>query len=550
MAAEATAAIALRSAPRALSRGLRCLRRRVRALLAARLAAVCIMVIAGAAVPLVVLFKLRGAWCPPLLPELALGAALVLCALAALCWPLPDRLLAASADRRLGLRDRLGSGLQLARAAAPTGMEQAMVYDALDHAARLRAREAYPFRATRPMKASAVLLCLLAAAQLTPLPPLLLTRTEKEDRAFLREQAAKIEPVAKDLEKRAAEAGSTEADELAKQLQKLSQEMRRGRLTKKQALLKMGEMSEKMERTADKLRPQPPKTAARAAQQLQEAAQRTAAQQAAEMAKQAAKQGNKEREKQLRQLAKQMEQAKSTKELKQLAEQLKKQSPKLGATAEMMSQLADALSAEDWDAISKALEGLDKLPEGASPEELKAMAKALEEMSKALSASDLAALAKALSEASECMGSGNCKGASLTLAEALKALKGKLGNCKLAGALRGQCQGGSGLGRGGIARQDRIPANAPGAGLYAPRETQTSPSLAHVRGQINPEGNMLATTEQGAPEKLTQSRVPYYEVIGEYSKSAEEALSKEEVPPGYRDSVRNYFQSLQGGSKK
>jgi chemotaxis protein histidine kinase CheA len=548
MAAEATAAIALRSTPRALSRGLRGLRRRVRVLLAARLAAVCAMVIAGAAVPLVVLFKLRGAWFPPLLPELALGAALVLCALAALCWPLPDRLLAASADRRLGLRDRLGTGLQLARAAAHTGMEQAMVQDALDHAARLRAREAYPFRATRPMKASAVLLCLLAAAQLTPLPPLLLTRTEKEDRAFLREQAAKIEPVAKDLEKRAAEAGSTEADELAKQLQKLSQEMRRGRLTKKQALLRMGEMSEKMERTADKLRPQPPKTAARAAQQLQEAAQRTAAQQAAEMAKQAAKQGNKEREKQLRQLAKQMEQAKSTKELKQLAEQLKKQSPKLGATAEMMSQLADALSAEDWDAVSKALEGLDKLPEGASPEELKALAKALEEMSKALSASDLDALAKALKEAGQCMGSGNCKGASLALSEALKGLNAKLAECKLAAACKG-IPGGL-PGRGGPMRQDRIPANAPGAGLYAPRETQTSPSLAHVRGQINPEGNMLATTEQGAPEKLTQSRVPYYEVIGEYSKSAEEALSKEEVPPGYRDSVRNYFQSLQGGEKK
>jgi len=35
-------------------------------------------------------------------------------------------------------------------------------------------------------------------------------------------------------------------------------------------------------------------------------------------------------------------------------------------------------------------------------------------------------------------------------------------------------------------------------------------------------------------------------VIGEYSKEAEEALSKEEVPSGYRASVRQYFQSLQG----
>jgi hypothetical protein len=56
---------------------------------------------------------------------------------------------------------------------------------------------------------------------------------------------------------------------------------------------------------------------------------------------------------------------------------------------------------------------------------------------------------------------------------------------------------------------------------------------------------MLTTTEKGAPTKVTQSRVPYYEVIGEYSKAAEDAMSREEVPPAYRGTVRAYFRALQ-----
>ncbi len=42
--------------------------------------------------------------------------------------------------------------------------------------------------------------------------------------------------------------------------------------------------------------------------------------------------------------------------------------------------------------------------------------------------------------------------------------------------------------------------------------------------------------------------MPYYEVIGDYSQEAEDALSHEEVPPAYRQTVREYFESLQGGS--
>ena len=65
---------------------------------------------------------------------------------------------------------------------------------------------------------------------------------------------------------------------------------------------------------------------------------------------------------------------------------------------------------------------------------------------------------------------------------------------------------------------------------------------------MRPGGEMAATTERGAPTTGSDSRVPYYEVITDYSKAAEEALSREEVPPAYRPTVREYFKALESGS--
>ena len=95
--------------------------------------------------------------------------------------------------------------------------------------------------------------------------------------------------------------------------------------------------------------------------------------------------------------------------------------------------------------------------------------------------------------------------------------------------------------------QRSIPPDAPGARLYAPRATPTSGNLERVPGQVRPDGEMAATTERGAPTIGSDSRVPYYEVITDYSRAAEEALSREEVPPAYRGTVREYFKALESG---
>ena len=552
LATDAHAFPSLAAAPRRLRRGLRRLRRRVRVLLAVRLVTVAMAVVAALAIPLVVLLKLHDLWFPPLAPELGLAAAAVVCCVAALVWPLPDALIAASADRRLALRDRLGTALELTAgtgASPRTGMEQAMVLDALEHVRLALPGEAFPFRLTRGTKFAGVLLLLLGAAQVLPIPAWLLSPQQQEDRAFLRREAARIEPVAKKLEEEAKRAGDVEAAQVAKRLQLLAKEFKKGQLDRKKALLKLDEADKELEKVAQRLAPPPPKTAAQAAEEMQQAAQRTLASRAENLARQAAQRGDKKVEEKFKRLAEQARQSKSAEQLKQLAQQLAKLQSKSGGNrglpADLMAQLSMALSTQDWDKLSELMDSLDKLPQDLSKEELAQLEKELRELAKALEKTELSEVSKCLGEACKSCKSGNCKLSAAALKKALAAYKRCVGNCKLCKACRA-CKSGSCMGIGPGNSLAKLTAGTPGASLYAPRETKTEGSYAKLPGQIKPGGQMLTTTEQGAPEKNGNSQVPYYEVIGEYSKAAEEALSKEDVPAGYRGTVREYFQSLEG----
>jgi len=545
-------------APRRLSRGLRRLRRRVRLVLAVRFATLATALLAGMCVPLVVLAKLRAFWYPPLLPELALVGGIAVSALLALAWPLPDGLLAASADRRLSLRDRLVTALGLVRAPSCTGMEQAAVADALEHIARLQPRAAFPFRVTRATKVAGLCLVLMGGAQFTPLPAWLVPPREREDRASLRREAARIMPVAKKLEEEGKRQGDASAQDIAKRLQRLAKDLDRGRLDKKQALVKLDQADKELQKAADRLAPQPPKTAEQAAREMQDAAARKLAEKAEQLAQKAAQRGDRKAEEQFRKLAEQARKPNSGEQLKRLAEQLNRMAGKdaaKGVPVGTMPSLSIALSEKDWEKLKSLLNDLQNMPEDMTPEELAQMEKDLREIAKALEKSDLDELAKELCKAAEecknCKGGKPGKAAKAALAKALKAARAKFGKLKLAKACQA-CQGGQyGYGTGPGDSQGQYDPNAPGAGLFDPRETQTDGKLTRLPSQINPSGTMLTvpTTDPGAPDKVSASRVPYYEVIGNYSKSAEEALSKEEVPPGYRPTVRKYFKSLQPDNK-
>ncbi len=565
MTANVSSATALQGAPRAIRRGLRSVRLHVRFLLALRLSAAGIAVVAAVAALAVLMLRLLDMWYPPLAPEVALGAVLILSCCVALIWPLPDRTIAASTDRRLGLRDRIGSAVQFVRGRSPSGMQQATILDAVHYLTAVRPGQAFPIGWPRGAKAAGVCLFALLLVQVLPIPALLLSAQEREEKAELREHAAQIEPLAKDLEQAALEADDEEAKEVARQLRKLVQQLQRGRLDKKKALLGMDELEKKLEKLEQRLERARPKTAGEAAEKLRQAAQKSVASKAMELARQARERGDERAAKQLEQMAKQARESRDASQLRDLARQLEDRAAELGASLglppETLSALSEFLGGGDLELSESAMEKLaalsDSLSQGSlTAADLEALALELEELSELLEGTDLAELAELLAEASECLKAGDCKRAGSCLGKAVGLCKAKLAKLGLAGACRagrlglGRCYGRRfRWGGGGPMRQDHIPPNAPTTQLFAPRQSDNPGDLERVRAKISPGGPMITTTEKGAPVKITESRVPYYEVISDYSKTAEEALSKEEVPPAYRGTVRAYFDALQSGAK-
>ena len=546
---------------RKLRRSIRALRLRVRLLIALRLAVISVAVVCGGATLAVATLRLRDTWYPPLAPEVALAAAVIASLCAGLLWPLSDRVVAASADRRLGLRDRIGSALHFLCTGARSGMAQAAILDALDHLGSVRPGEAFPVRRVRGMLAAGVCVAALALAQLLPIPALLLSPREQREKDELRQLAARIEPVAKDLEQASVEADDQEGQQASGQLRKLGERLERGQLDKKQALLDMAKVEKQLQHLDQRLAR--PKTAEEAARSLQKAAQDSVSKKASDLAQKAAERGDEESARELAQLAEQAKQTQDQSKLEELSRKLEERAAKLGSPIGLPPDLLGALSESLAGANAELSEqALKELAEAAknwskelSEEELKALAAELKELSKLLEGSDLTELSKLLSEASECLKSGNCDKAGAALAKAGELAKLGLSRAKLAAACKaalGECQGGDQVvyGQGGPAPQESIPPNAPGTQLFAPRQSDNPGDLERVRAQINPEGPMMSTTEKGAPAVGSASRVPYYEVISDYSKTAEEALSKEEVPAAYRSTVRAYFRALQSGKSE
>ena len=552
-----------------LTRGLRRVRRRVRLLMAVRIVSTAVALAAAVAVPFVVVAKLHDYWYPALLPaSVAAGAALVTL-LIALFWPLPDSLIAENTDRRLGLRDRLSTAVELVRDPDPSGMEDAAVLDALDHLHGLRSSHAYPLRLYRATKSAGLCLLVLLAVQLAPIPPWLLSHEQREERAMLRKRAAEIEPLAKQLSRAAEQSQDEGTRQVARKLEQLTNKLKHGKLDTKQALLSLKELEKQLGDLEQRMGPPKPKTAERAAEALKAAERDRLSSRADALAQRAAKSGDQQAQKQLDQLAQQAKKANDPDQIKRLSDEVEKQAQKLGSASRipgnMPAAVSSALDAQDWQAALDALDAmvvpLEEAEGELSKEEAEELAKQLEALSEALEGTELEGMCESLCESARLLKMGRCERAAKCLGQGCKACRlaageaGARGACKACktglAKCRGTCTGtGAGTGIGpDNGSQDHIPADAKPAGLYDPRATATDGDAERVRAFIRPDGPMMSIMEKSAPVVISGSKVPYYEVIGEYSKTAEEALEKENVPPSYRGSVRDYFDALQGAGK-
>jgi hypothetical protein len=90
--------------------------------------------------------------------------------------------------------------------------------------------------------------------------------------------------------------------------------------------------------------------------------------------------------------------------------------------------------------------------------------------------------------------------------------------------------GGSGKGRGGSSPEGK------GEGIEF-KETRIS-------GKIGPLGKSIASTFiLGIPEG-GDATAEYKEVLGVFEKKVRDSLDKEEIPLGYREAIKKYFESV------
>lgn len=65
-----------------------------------------------------------------------------------------------------------------------------------------------------------------------------------------------------------------------------------------------------------------------------------------------------------------------------------------------------------------------------------------------------------------------------------------------------------------------------------------------VPGKFDPRGKVIASLfVRGIPEK-GEAAAEYRKVVSGYEKSARDSLNKEEIPLGYRDTIKKYFDSV------
>jgi hypothetical protein len=69
-----------------------------------------------------------------------------------------------------------------------------------------------------------------------------------------------------------------------------------------------------------------------------------------------------------------------------------------------------------------------------------------------------------------------------------------------------------------------------------------------VKGIQDPRGKKLQRTYMGTPDP-TKDRAAYYSIVPDKVRAAESTLNNEEIPVGYKNQVKEYFNSIQQAGK-
>ena len=85
--------------------------------------------------------------------------------------------------------------------------------------------------------------------------------------------------------------------------------------------------------------------------------------------------------------------------------------------------------------------------------------------------------------------------------------------------------------------------------LYDPKHVENKTYDTRVKGKLG-EGKMMEVGEVDSKPTPAKGYVPYSEIYKDSKQQAEDALDKEEIPAGYREYVKNYFESIDPKKKE
>lgn len=203
-------------------------------------------------------FDVLPSWLP-LEPTISIPIVLGLAAgtVTAFLRPISQMDAARLAEARLGLKERLSSALEFEKSPQSSDPEtvtlrRLQMADAAAHAQSLKSVEAVPLRLPWEAKAFLGALLLIALALIIPNLPVFVPPSVKLERQIVQKTGVKLDKTAKLIQKQADAQHLPGTKRTAAQIQQLAKRMEAGRMDKKQALVKMSQLTQQMRQEQQK----------------------------------------------------------------------------------------------------------------------------------------------------------------------------------------------------------------------------------------------------------------------------------------------------------
>jgi hypothetical protein len=458
-------------------------------------------------------------------------------------------------DRQANTQERLTTAQWLSQRGLQQGMEQLQLQDAENSAQTLDLRRLARVPLPRTFWGALALTALAAFLWFAPDLAWFQSPQTRQEKQALRSAGERAERLAQEWRKQATGQDREKMRRLAAQLDALSKQMKRARLSKREAMVKMSRLQREAEEQQRRL------AQANSGKPMERARDEFLSARSVQQQLQQAK------------LEQQMGVRLQTAALQQKGEQhppasagnttLNKPAPSFAS--EMAMQMALALSQQDAQKLAELLQQIAQQWNNLSPEERKKLEELLRELAKALKDTNLDAVSKELLEAlkhlrvedleraKQCIGKacGLCQQAGACALDArqwaeiaamLALLKSELGGLPVAqNSYEKRFGGGPGAPHTGPkiekleyrAQQDKDTA----------RLNVKGGKVTHVPGVATGPGELPAFVTRGSPDAVS-SGAPSYDVYVQYRRAAESALQRETIPPEYRQPVKRYFDSI------